>query len=316
MDWTPTEMQGAIKELAGQVLKESKTPWADLAEAELLGVEDVLDITALIVEVGKAGGYAPAVQTLALGWPLKAHGAGYADDVVLTGALAEESSRDPRKATTYAEDGKLYGTKICVPSADVAEAVAVAAKDGVYEVKLADCAVELQVGTNDEKLGILTFDGTPATKLGGLDLLDAWLTRVHLGVAALHLGLAKAGLFMTAGYTRERKQFGRPIGSFQAVQQRAADAWIDVQAMELTLLQAAWRVSEGLDAEREVTIARYWSSEGSHRVLAAAQHLHGGFGFDRDYPLHRYFLTAKLWEFLGGGANAQLEALGDQLASA
>ena len=58
----------------------------------------------------------------------------------------------------------------------------------------------------------------------------------------------------------------------------------------------------------------FQAAEGSHRVLAAAQHLHGGMGFDKDYALHRYFLTAKAWEFVGGGASAQLQRLGDLLA--
>ena len=84
--------------------------------------------------------------------------------------------------------------------------------------------------------------------------------------------------------------------------------------MEVTMWQAAWRVSEETDSARARAIGRYWAAEGAHGVTAAAQHLHGGFGFDRDYPLHRYFLAVKQHEFLLGGANAQLERLGAMLA--
>ena len=99
-------------------------------------------------------------------------------------------------------------------------------------------------------------------------------------------------------------------GTFQAVGQRAADAWIDVQGMEVALWSAAWRVSEGLDADRAIQIARWQCAEGSHRVLAAAQHLHGGMGYDKDYPLYRYTLTAACWEHVLGGPGARLERIG------
>lgn len=314
MDWTPTDMQAAIQELAGTILKDAKDPWAALVEAELTEVDDIVDVCALLTEVGKVGGPSPALATLALGWPIRALGSAPAG-AILTGGLLEDHSRDPRAATTVAHDGKLTGRKICVPAVDVASHMAVVAQDGVYAVALADCVITPQASTNGDSLGVVELRDTPAERLGGLDVLDDWLVRVHLGVAALQLGLCETALQMTAAYVGERKQFGRPIGTFQAVSQRAADAWIDIQAMELTLLQASWRVSQGLPADREVLIARYVASEHSHRVVAAAQHLHGGFGFDRDYPLHRYFLTSKLWEFLLGGAESRLEELGDLVAS-
>jgi alkylation response protein AidB-like acyl-CoA dehydrogenase len=120
---------------------------------------------------------------------------------------------------------------------------------------------------------------------------------------------------MTADYTKTREQFDRPIASFQAVAQRAADAYIDAEAVQLTARQAAWRLSEGLPAAEEVAIAKFWAADGGQRVVHAAQHLHGGMGVDRDYPLHRYFLLAKQLELSLGGATAQLLRLGAILAS-
>jgi 3-oxocholest-4-en-26-oyl-CoA dehydrogenase beta subunit len=99
------------------------------------------------------------------------------------------------------------------------------------------------------------------------------------------------------------------------VSQRAADAYIDAQAVRLTAWQAAWRLDDGLPASGEVAVAKFWAAEGGQRVVHAAQHLPGGIGVDRDYPLHRYFLWAKHLELTLGGATAQLLRLGSLLAS-
>lgn len=319
MDWNPTEMQEAIAELAGQILRDDPASWDALVEAELLGVEDWLDACALLVEVGASGAHVPALETLALGWPLRSAGGERPEGAVLTAALVEDDSRDPARPTTVARDGRLTGRKVAVPAIDRAHRVVLTAREGegvgVYAVDPRAAHVAPQVGTNHDALGILTLEDTPADRLGGAELLDPWMARVHTGVAALQLGLTRRAIALTASYVRERQQFGRAIGTFQAVSQRLADAWIDRQVMEVTLWQAAWRVQEGLPCAREVLVARVQAAEGSHRALAAAQHLHGGFGFDRDYPLHRYFLTSKLWEFILGGASAQLEALGDHVAA-
>ncbi len=191
----------------------------------------------------------------------------------------------------------------------------VPARDGLWVVDPRDAVVEPARATNGDVFGTLLLDGTPAQKVGGPDALGPYLNRVHVGACALHLGLAQKALELTAAYVGQREQFGRKIGTFQAVAQRIADGAIDLSGMEVTLLQAAWRLDAGLPADREVLIARATAAEGSHRIVAAAQHLHGGFGFDRDYELHRFFLTSKTWEFLLGGANDVLESLGEHLAA-
>jgi alkylation response protein AidB-like acyl-CoA dehydrogenase len=98
------------------------------------------------------------------------------------------------------------------------------------------------------------------------------------------------------------------------VQQRAADAYIDVEAMRATMWQAAWRISEGLPAEREVAIAKFWAAEGGQRVVSSAQHLHGGVGADIDYPLFRYTLWSKWAELSFGAATATLARVGEAIA--
>jgi alkylation response protein AidB-like acyl-CoA dehydrogenase len=119
---------------------------------------------------------------------------------------------------------------------------------------------------------------------------------------------------MTAEYTANREQFGRAIASFQAVHQRAGDAYIDLAAMRLTTWQAAWRLAEKLPADAEVAVAKFYASEASHRVTYACQHLHGGIGVDVDYPLHRYYQWSKQIELSLGSATRQLVRLGAHLA--
>lgn len=138
--------------------------------------------------------------------------------------------------------------------------------------------------------------------------------RATVGVCALQLGIVERALEMTAEYARTREQFDKPIGSFQAVRQRLADAYLDVEAVRLTLQQAAWRVSEGLPAAEEVATAKFWAAQAGHRVAHTAVHVHGGVGIDTDYPLHRYFVAAKRAEFMLGGATAHLRKLGALLA--
>lgn len=309
MDWSPTEMMQAVGPLARQVLKDDPTNYEALVEAQLLDLEDILDQATLLIEVGRAGARVPVLETLCLGWPLTRTG-DVPPGTVVTAGLVEEGSSDPRCTSAQVREGKAYGRKIAVPAVDRAQHMVFVADDGVYAVEVADCSVVIGPGSNDDPMGMVTLDGAPARKLGGLQLLEPWFARIDVGISALMLGLASAALKMTATYVRERQQFGKPIGAFQAVGQRAADAWIDQQGMEVTLWSAAWRVQQGLDAERALAIARWQAAEGAHRITAAAQHLHGGMGFDRDYPLHRYFLTVKQWEHVLGGPGLQLERLG------
>ena len=142
------------------------------------------------------------------------------------------------------------------------------------------------------------------------------LDRALVGLCATQVGVAEGALRMAADYTSERQQFGRPLSTFQGVALKAADAYIDTEAMRVTLWQAAWRLTAGLDATREVMVAKWWAAEGGQRVVHITQHLHGGMGADVDYPVHRYFLWGKQIEDTLGGASAQLARLGRALAEA
>jgi alkylation response protein AidB-like acyl-CoA dehydrogenase len=219
--------------------------------------------------------------------------------------------------------------KDCVPAAHLASAILVPARTGERDVGvfIVDPAakgvgIERQVATNREIQGRLTLDGVRVgadAVLGdpaqGAAIVGWLVDRALLGLCALELGVVERALRITAQYASERKQFDRAIGSFQAVQMRAADAWIDVESIRLTTWQAAWRVDEGLPATDEIRVAKFWASEAGHRITYAAQHLHGGIGVDVDYPVHRYYLWARqIGLHLGSGAE-QLAELGARLAS-
>ena len=127
-------------------------------------------------------------------------------------------------------------------------------------------------------------------------------------------GVCQRALALTAAYAKERVQFERQIASFQAVSQRAGDSYINTEAVRLTAWQAAWRLSEGLPSSEQVASAKFWASDGGLQVLHAAQHLHGGVGVDRDYPLHRCFLWGKQIELTLGSTMPSLVRLGRLIA--
>lgn len=179
-----------------------------------------------------------------------------------------------------------------------------------------------QISTTGERLGELRLENAriPAHHVIEADGAWEWLRELlTTGTCALALGLGTRVLRMTADYTGRREQFGHPIATFQAVAMQAADRYIDLSAMEATLWQAAWRISSGapgaLPAAADVAVAKIWAAEGVRRVVQTAQHLHGGFGADTDYPLHRYHAWAKHLELSLGPAAAHEEALGDLLAA-
>jgi 3-oxocholest-4-en-26-oyl-CoA dehydrogenase beta subunit len=145
----------------------------------------------------------------------------------------------------------------------------------------------------------------------------SWLRRHATALlSATALGVVEGALALTARHVTEREQFGSPIGTFQAVAHRCADAYIDTEAIRLTTWQAAWRLDAGLPADDALDVAAFWVTEGGQRVVHAAQHLHGGIGVDVDYPVHRFFQWAKVLELLVGGTTGALLRLGSSLSVA
>jgi acyl-CoA dehydrogenase len=169
---------------------------------------------------------------------------------------------------------------------------------------------------------MMTLDGVvvgPDAYLGqpgqGQDMIAFIDLRANAALCNLALGVCEAALEMTAEYSKTRKQFDQPIAMFQAVSHREADAYVDTQAIRLTALEVAWLISVGRDAQQEVAMAKHFASEAGYRVTFSAQHIHGGIGVDREYPVHRYYVYARHLELTLGGSSHHLRRLGKLIAN-
>jgi 3-oxocholest-4-en-26-oyl-CoA dehydrogenase beta subunit len=315
--------------------------WKQLAAAGLTGIAvpeeqggaglGFLDLAVIFEEIGRAVAPVPAVATMTTAYVLgRAVPDAVADiltgvasgDTVITTAFGEPGDVSARHE---GEQWVLDGEKGFVPYGAEADIVAVPAVSGeqlvIALVRRGNPGVAVTdlKTTNREPQALLSFN---AARIDAADVIVyaegilADLTRHHTAALAMvAAGVCQAALAMTAKHTIEREQFGKPIATFQAVGQRAADAYIDTEMVRLTALQAAWRLSEGWPAEEEVAVAKFWAGDGGMRALHACQHLHGGLGVDLDYPLHRYFVWCKQIEHELGTPTRQLLELGAHLAA-
>jgi alkylation response protein AidB-like acyl-CoA dehydrogenase len=323
--------------------------WRSLADADLLGIalpestggsgRGFLELGILLAEVGWSVAPVPAYATLALGADAIArYGSAeqhqrhlpdvIAGNRILTAGLTEPGRSDVTAPTTTARrDGsgwRLDGVKELVPAGQLADAMVISAvtDDGdvglfVLDARAAGVDVAPVATTGGQPHADVTIDGAVVSaedRLGTAGNGVAMLREVHdralVALCAVQVGVTERALRIAAAYTGQREQFGRPIGSFQAVQQRMADAFIDVEAIRWTTWHAAWLLAEGRPATREALIAKFWAAEAGMRVVATAQQVHGGVGIDITYPLFRYFLWAKHNELAMGSATAQLARLG------
>ena len=318
--------------------------WEKLIHADILstaapenvggGGFGVLEQTAILTALGRQIAAVPYLESVVLGagalsrfgtdeqrrdWAAPA----VAGLRVLTVGLDGELGQGPVVAAAADGGFRLTGTRTQVPFGPVADAYLVPAETDsgikVFLVTSEDPGVSVTpvetTGENSSaELELAGVELPSARVVGGEDTL-AWLTTHRVvGLTAYQLGVLERALELTAEYARTREQFDRPIGSFQAVAQRLADGYIDIQGLRLTLEQAAWRLSEDLPADVEVATASFWAADAGHRVAHTAVHVHGGVGIDKDVPVHRYFITAKQTEFALGGAPAALRLIGRELA--
>ena len=333
--------------------------WRELGRANLLGLAipeehgglgfGYFELCLLLQEIGRSVAPVPVYATALLGaLPILRFGSDdqkqawlpkvAAGEAILSAALVELSSEDlcapdttaePSTGSSTGAEGSfvLSGEKTLVPAAQLADRIVVSARTqhgaGLYLVdpKADGARVETQQTTDRQPYGHLTLEDAPAEALPGADAAALrWLSdRATVGLCAIQLGVGERALEMTAQYAQERVQFDRPIGSFQAVHQRAGDAFIQMEAVRLTFLEAAILLAEEEEDKGEATadavsIAKYWASEGGQFNAYACQHLHGGIGIDVDYPLHRYFIWSTQLEHTLGCASAQLQILGERIA--
>jgi alkylation response protein AidB-like acyl-CoA dehydrogenase len=160
-------------------------------------------------------------------------------------------------------------------------------------------------------LGWVTLDDTPAVRLGGEDAVERFLDLGAVAHSAELLGASAKVLDLSVEYAKERVQFGRPIGSFQAVKHRCADMLVDVEGMRSAVYHAAWALGAG-DPDRSVaaSTAKTWCSDASRRVMASGLQVHGGIGFTWEHDLHLYVKRAQLDGISFGDATHHRDRLG------
>ena len=254
---------------------------------------------------------------------------------IVTLALTEPSARWDAAGiqTTAAQnaDGAwtLNGTKLFVPNAHVADTYIVAARTGDAERDItlffvpgdADGVTQTLLKTiASDRQSEITLDGVslPAeAALGevnkGWDTIEKVLAWGAIGKCAEMVGGAEQVLEMTVEYAKQRTQFGRPIGSFQAIQHHCANMATDVEGSRYITYQAAWLLSEGETAAQEVAMAKAWVSDAYRRICALGHQCHGAIGFTKEHNMQLYSRRAKAAELAFGDTDFHLETVADGL---
>lgn len=331
-----------FRELDGLEERFDRDLWGKLIEADILstaapeslggGGFGVLEQVAVLVALGRRLAAVPYLESAVLGAGALAKFGSEAlqeqwatpainGEKIIAVALDGEMGEGPVQAQAVGAAYKLTGSRTQVAYGPVADAFLVPAETDsgtkVFLIAEDDAGVTVTSldTTGHGSVGHLELQGVEAARVvGGVDVV-AWLTtHGNLGRSAYQLGVLERALELTSEYAREREQFDRPIGSFQAVSSRLADDYIAVKALRLTVTQAAWRLSEDLPADVDVSTAAFWAADAGHRVAHTTVHVHGGVGIDLDHPVHRYFLAAKQTEFAVGSATGQLLRIGRELA--
>jgi alkylation response protein AidB-like acyl-CoA dehydrogenase len=321
--------------------------WMGLAFPEKYGGGDMnfLDLAVLLEEMGRACLSGPFFSTVVLGGlPILDLGSEeqkqeylpklIRGEKIFTLALTEPGYQnyDASSVTVEAtpDDGNyiINGTKLFVPDAHIADYLICVARTkpkNEITILLADaknprinCTVLKTVA--GDKLCEVVFDQMAVPKANILGQLNQeWsavqriIERAAVGKCCEMVGNIQRVLEMTVDYAKERKQFDRPIGSFQIIQHYCADMATDVDSARFSTYQAAWMLSEGLLCTKEVAIAKAWIGEASQRVVALAHQIHGAIGVTIEHDLHFYTRRAKAAELAFGDANFYREMVAREM---
>lgn len=254
---------------------------------------------------------------------------------IVTLALTEPSARwdaggvQTTAAQNHNGSWTLNGAKLFVPNAHVADTYIVAARTGDAERDItlffvpsdADGVTQTLLKTiASDRQSEITLDGVsmPAESvLGevdkGWDTIEKVLAWGAIGKCAEMVGGAEQVLEMTVEYAKQRTQFGRPIGSFQAIQHHCANMATDVEGSRYITYQAAWLLSEGETAAQEVAMAKAWVSDAYRRICALGHQCHGAIGFTKEHNMQLYSRRAKAAELAFGDTDFHLETVADSL---
>ena len=318
--------------------------WIGLAFPEKYGGGDMsfLDLSVLLEEMGRACLPGPFFSTVALGGlPILDLGSEeqkqkylpkiIAGEQIFTLALTEPNAKYDAasitvKATPDNNDYIISGTKLFVPDAHIANYLLCVAKTEhgitifLVNAKSPGISYTILRTIAMDKLCEVVFDQVRVPKsniLGqpnqGWNEVQKIVKRAAVAKCCEIVGNIQQVLEMTTDYAKERKQFDRPIGSFQIMQHYCADMATDVEGARLATYQAAWMLSEGLPCTKEAAIAKVWVGEASQRVIALAHQIHGAIGVTMDHDLQFYTRRAKAAELSFGDANFYREIVANEM---
>jgi alkylation response protein AidB-like acyl-CoA dehydrogenase len=227
--------------------------------------------------------------------------------------LEASASWDPADVRITAAHGKLTGEKLFVPDAAVAGTIIVVARNGAFlvDAKAPGLKVSPMSGMDlARKVYAVQFTDTPAEKLGDLAGLPRALDVATAALVGEMVGGMQRTLDLTVEYAKTRKQFGKPIGMFQAVQHQCADMYLETESSRSAAYYAAWALEENApDASVAVSIAKMYASDAGRTVGNRGIQVHGGMGFTWENDLHLYYRRAKASETMFGDANFHRERI-------
>jgi alkylation response protein AidB-like acyl-CoA dehydrogenase len=342
MDFDLTATQLAVADVVTSVLDRDNS-WNALVAGgvpalpvpERLGGDGVglPEVATVLTEVGRHGAITPALATLGLGvGPLldlasdeqqDRYLAAVAKGGVLTAALNEPGTALPDRPATTFTNGRLSGTKVGVGYAEQADWLVVTADSAVVVVspKSAGARLAKTPTSNGAEEYAVTFDDVAVADSDVLAGADAHRVNqlVLAMIGAYTDGLVAGALRLTADYVAERKQFGKPLSTFQTVAAQLAEVYIASRTIGLAAKSVIWQLSlEGrraADADDDLDVLGYWITSQAPRVMQICHHLHGGMGMDITYPMHRYYSTIKDLSRLLGGPSHRLDLVGAQCSS-
>jgi alkylation response protein AidB-like acyl-CoA dehydrogenase len=257
-------------------------------------------------------------------------------ELIMTMALTEPSAKWTAdgvqlEAKKDGGDYTLNGTKLFVQDAHVTDYMVVAARTGgsgedgitlfLVDSKSSGIKFEVLKTIAADKQCEVTFDNVkvPASSIlggegKGWPIIEKTKDVATVAACAYLVGLSQMDFDVTLNYAKERVQFGRPIGSFQAIQHKLADAVIDVDGSRFITYKAAWSLQEGEpDADMMISMAKAWTSDASRRVVAHGQQIHGGIGFTKEYNIQLYYRRQKWMELMYGDADYHRELVAQKL---
>lgn len=235
-------------------------------------------------------------------------------EVRATVALLEAGgSWNPQDVRLSGTDGKITGEKLFVTDAAIADFLVVVARDGVFVVDSKAGGLKISAMSSMDltrKLYAIEFKNTPAEKIGSTTNLPRAFDIATAALAAELVGGMQRTLDMTVEYAKTRKQFGKPIGMFQAVQNQCADLYLETESSRSAVYYAGWALQENSpDAATAVSIAKMYASDAARTVGNRGIQVHGGMGFTWENDLHLYYRRAKASETAFGDATFHRERI-------